>query len=138
MNGNCLVDEGFPGRLDVFACLDVAILLGVVGTAPAQPGMEEGVETDRRAQPRRGDEGVHLVDEEREQQEAREERGPRPQDEDALPEPVAEAQQAVVDVVLVRRVEALPRAVRRTKAKAMSTSGTPRMKSGMNRGAKKK
>ena len=31
-----------------------------------------------------------------------------------------------------------PRAVRRTKAKAMSTSGTPRMKNGMNSGAKKK
>ena len=32
----------------------------------------------------------------------------------------------------------VPLAVRRTKAKAMSTIGTPRMKKGMNRGAKKK
>ena len=32
----------------------------------------------------------------------------------------------------------VPRAVRRTKANAMSTSGTPRMRMGMKRGAKKK
>ena len=32
----------------------------------------------------------------------------------------------------------VPRAVRRMKAKAMSTMGTPRMKKGMKRGAKKK
>ena len=32
----------------------------------------------------------------------------------------------------------VPRAVRRTKANAMSTRGTPRMKKGMRSGAKKK
>ena len=48
---------------------------------------------------------------------------------DAAPGTVAEAQQPVVDVLLVGGVEArAPRAVRRTKANAMSTMGTPRMK----------
>ena len=105
---------------------------------PAQPGVEEGVEADPQGGHPEGNDGVDAVDEEREQDEPREQGGPGPQDEHASPVAVAEAQQPVVDVVLVGGVEPGPSAVRRMKAKAMSTRGTPRMKKGMNSGAKKK
>ncbi len=76
--------------------------------ATAQPRVEERVEADAKGRGADRDEGVDLVHEEREQQEAREDRRPRPQDDDAAARPVAEAQQAVVDVLLVRGVEAGP------------------------------
>ena len=64
--------------------------------------------------------------------------GPGPQDDDAAAGAVTEAQQAVVDVFLVRRVEARAAGRAPNEGEGHVDQGDPRMKKGMNRGAKKK
>ncbi len=77
----------------------------------AEPGMKQRVEHEPEDHHAEGDDGVALLVEQRVQEERREHRGPGPQDEDRAPRAMSQAQEPVVDVVLVGRVEA--RALRR-------------------------
>jgi len=86
---------------------------------PRRTGVQERVEGDAEGEHPEGMKAF-TCEKNRGRARTRQERRPRPQDEHAAPVAVAEAQEAVVDVVLVGRVEARPRAVRRMKAKAMS------------------
>ena len=70
------------------------------------PGCKQRVEGEPEGHRPERDDAVAAATEQRDQHEPRQDRRPRPQDEDRAPVPVTEAQQPVVDVVLVGRVEA--------------------------------
>src|SRR5271157_256627 len=75
--------------------------------SPAQARVEEGVQAHAQGGRPDRDESVDLVHEQGEEQEAGQDRRPGPQDDDAAPGAVAQAHEAVMDVLLVGGVEPL-------------------------------